>query len=62
MECTSSIGPHSCSADEIVLFQALAFDDLLSDYIPSTEQNLGPIISRQLAQSMDDSVCYSPLL
>lgn len=30
-----------------MLLQALAFDDLLSDYIPGTEQNLGPIISRQ---------------
>lgn len=47
VEYTSSVGSHSRSAGEIVLFQALAFNDLLSDHISGPEQNLSPIYSRQ---------------
>lgn len=38
---TSSVGPHSRGTGEIVLCKSLTFNDLLGDYIPSPEQNLG---------------------
>lgn len=47
VEYTSSVGPHSRGASEIVLCKSLAFDDLLSNHISRPEQNLDPIISHQ---------------